>query len=422
MLISCNKIPNKKKSAIRKPASSFSFALYDNVPSINEAHWNKVIGNKDGFLQLLYLRALENAPPSNMRFYYALIYDEQNPVAAAYFQMLNFNAENLEGLLTEDENGNCFSGFKKYLTNHILKSVDKVNMRLLICGNSFISGEHGFIHTPEITPDAAFDALADVIYRISNSEKLRGKVSAVLIKDFYKSTVKNAKELEEFRYHDFLVEPNMILKIKANWNTFEDYANALSKKYRNRAKKILSKGSVFERRLLSIEEIEKHSKKIHELYTNVLFKAKFRLAILPVNYFIEMHNKLKDNFQLTGYFFNEELVGFKSSFLLKYELEAHFVGMDYSINKEFELYQNILYDYVKEAILYKKNILHLGRTASEIKSNLGAKAYELTCYARHRNPLSNRIIRPLIDYLKPEEWTPRNPFKEEGVLPMPTRL
>ena len=412
MLIDCSKVPNKKKSAICKHASSFSFAVFDSVSMIHEKHWNEIAENKDEFLQLPYLTALENTPPSNMRFHYALIYDNKIPVALAYFQVLDFTADNFTNLFDEADES-YFSGIRKHITNHILKNVDKLNMRLLICGNAFVSGEHGFLYTSEIKPIEAFDALADVIYRISRSEKLRGKIAAVLVKDFYKTSVKHAKELEEFKYHDFLVEPNMILKIESVWNTFDDYLNAMSKKYRSRAKGIIKKGNVIERKTFGLEEIKLHSKEIHELYSEVLSKAKFRLATLPLEYFSEMKKKMKESFQITGYFFNEKFVGFKSSFLLKNELEAHFVGIDYSLNKEYELYQNILYDYVKDAIAADKKILHLGRTASEIKSNIGAKAHELTCYARHRNPLSNRIIKPLIDHLQPEEWTPRNPFKEE---------
>ncbi|MBL7884945.1 MAG: hypothetical protein JNL69_12810 [Bacteroidia bacterium] len=136
------------------------------------------------------------------------------------------------------------------------------------------------------------------------------------------------------------------------------------------------------------------------------------MATLTPSYFYEMKNELKEEFTFTAYYLNKKIVGFKTSFLLKNELEAHFIGLDYEINKEYELYQNILYDYVNEGIEYGAKKIYLGRTASEIKSNVGAKAYELTCYIRHRNPLSNRIIKPFIDYLKPTEWIPRNPFKE----------
>ncbi len=85
------------------------------------------------------------------------------------------------------------------------------------------------------------------------------------------------------------------------------------------------------------------------------------------------------------------------------------------INKELELYQNILYDYVKEAIDNNLQQLTLGRTASEIKSTVGAEAHQLTCYIRHRNPLSNHLIKPIIDSIKTSDWIPRNPFKEASV-------
>ena len=43
---------------------------------------------------------------------------------------------------------------------------------------------------------------------------------------------------------------------------------------------------------------------------------------------------------------------------------------------------------------------------------MGAEAYQLTCYIRHRNPLSNHLIKPFIDSIKTIDWIPRSPFKE----------
>ena len=53
--------------------------------------------------------------------------------------------------------------------------------------------------------------------------------------------------------------------------------------------------------------------------------------------------------------------------------DAHFIGIDYSKNKEFAIYPRILNDYVRLGIETKSNQINLGRTASEIKSTLGAK-------------------------------------------------
>ena len=410
MIIPCNKIPNKKKSSLRKQASDFAFALYDSVGMVNAEHWNKIVKSGSEFLELDYLRVLENNNPPNMRFHYSIIYKETTPVAIAYFQVIDFNAEGWGSKVDkEDETEKCLHAVLK---QYLKRGVNRLNIRLLLCGNAFISGEHGFTCSSGIDKKEAFDALADIIYRIARAEKLRGKIAAVLVKDFYQSSVENAIELKEFKYHDFEVEPNMIIHISEDWKTFDDYLAAISKKYRTRAKSIIKKGTTLVTKDFSAGDISANAEQVMKLYNNVHLKAHFRLATLSANYFSEMKKEMKDRFVFTAYYLDDKMVGFRSSFILHEEVEAHFIGLDYSINKEYELYQNILYDYLREAISHHAKELQLGRTASEIKSNVGAKAHELTCYIRHRNPISNRIIKPFIDYLKPSEWIPRNPFKE----------
>jgi hypothetical protein len=416
MLISCNKVPNKKKSAIRKKVTDFAFAVYDSVSMINTEHWNQIVKYGSEFLQIPFLTVLEIERPENMHFHYAIIYSSNKPVAIAYFQVVDFSADSFGNILDQDNDEfSCLiTGYlKKHFANHLKRSADRINMRLLICGNAYVSGEHGLASLPEINKKEVMDALADVIYRIGQAEKLRGKIAAVLVKDFYAESIKYTKELEEYKYHDFLVEPNMILDI--HWNSFEEYLNAMSKKYRNRAKSIIKKGAVLERVEFSSKEIHDNSKILQKLYNNVHFKAKFRMATLDAAYFVALKKALCEKFKFIAYYHESKLVGFRTSFLLNDSLEAHFIGLDYEINKSLELYQNILYDYIKETIENNKKRLFLGRTASEIKSTVGAEAHELTCYIRHRNPLSNRIIKPFVDYLKPEEWVPRNPFKEINV-------
>jgi hypothetical protein len=416
MLVHCNKVPNKKKSELRKKSSDFAFAVYDSVSMINTEHWNQIVKYGSEFLQIPFLTVLEIERPENMHFHYAIIYSDNKPVALAYFQVIDFSSDSFGKLLDiNSEEFSCLitSYLKKHVTNHIKRNADRINMRLLICVNAYISGEHGLAALPDVNKKEIMDALADVIYRIGRAEKLRGKIAAILVKDFYSESIKYAKELEEYKYHDFLVEPNMIVDV--NWNTFDEYLNAMSKKYRNRAKGIVKKGQELERKSFTSEDILENSKIIQKLYNNVHFKAKFRMASLNVSYFIALKKALGVKFNFIAYYYDSKLVGFRTSFILKDSLEAHFIGLDYTVNKELEVYQNILYDYIKETIDADKRRLFLGRTASEIKSTVGAEAYELTCYIRHRNPLSNRIIKPFIDYLRPEEWVPRNPFKEISI-------
>jgi hypothetical protein len=383
---------------------------------VNTNHWNSVVGYGSEFLKIPFLSVLENERPENMHFRYSIIYDNDKPVAIAYFQVIDFSSDSFGSTKEPDENdASCIVSdyLKKHLTNHLKWGADKINMRLLICGNACVSGEHGFTSIPETNKKEAIDALADVIYSINKAEKLSGKIAAVLIKDFYNSSVKYTNEFVEYKYHDFLVEPNMVLNIK--WDTFDEYLDAMSKKYRNRAKKIIKKGIAMERRNFTADDIIANSNQILSLYNNVHLKAKFRMASLTPSYFAEMKKELGSQFNFVAYYFDQKFIGFRTTFILENGIEAHFIGLDYSLNKELDVYQNILYDYVKESLQNKAKLLFLGRTASEIKSTLGAEALELTCYIRHRNPLSNRIIKPFVDYLKPSEWVPRNPFKEISI-------
>ncbi len=401
----------RKQKALRKRSSGFAISLFDSVHHLPEAQWNRVLQKNNFFMSIPYLSTMEDNPPANMRFRYAMVYVGKKAVAAAYFQLLDLSGENL-GSLIDPTKKEEKKGVRESLKEYFRKKAGKMSVELLICGNAFASGEYGFCHTEEIGEEDAFHALADTIYRLRRSEKLRGKVSAVLVKDFYKEKLGVSDELKHYKYYRFSVEPNMIIDLDPSWRSFDDYINAMSSKYRKRAQSIIKKGAVLERKDLSAGQIKANAARLEELYNNVHLKAKFRLASLSMDYFAEMKNTFPGDYRLVGYYLKNELVAFRTSFITSAYTEAHFVGLDYGPNREHEIYQNMLYDYVREGIECGLPQVHLGRTASEIKSTIGARAFDIACYVRHSNPISNRIIKPFIDYLQPSEWIPRNPFKE----------
>jgi hypothetical protein len=141
--------------------------------------------------------------------------------------------------------------------------------------------------------------------------------------------------------------------------------------------------------------------------------ARFRLAALTPEYFVQMKRVFPAEFALSIYTLDGKIVAFRSGFVSGREYEAHFIGLDYTLNRDKCLYQRILYDFVNDAIQNRSNQLLLGRTAAEIKSTVGAVPHDLECYMRHRNSISNHIISPFIDYLKPVEWVQRKPFGTE---------
>ena len=95
---------------------------------------------------------------------------------------------------------------------------------------------------------------------------------------------------------------------------------------------------------------------------------------------------------MKGFYAGEELIAFSSWFEMPDNtIEAHYIGMDYELNSKLELYQNILYSFIELAIETGKQKVNLGRTAAEIKTTVGARANELTCYVQPPNTVPKLI-------------------------------
>jgi len=154
---------------------------------------------------------------------------------------------------------------------------------------------------------------------------------------------------------------------------------------------------------------------MHRQYRNIAENAGFNLFILDRDYFYQLKVKMKEGILIKGYFNQEgRLVGF-STVLKNYDhLDAHFLGYELDVNKEKQLYLNMLFDMIEEGIKQKVKKIFMSRTAVEIKSSVGAKAVDVYCYLFHRKSIYNRLVPELVKRLyKPEEWVPRNPFRDQ---------
>ncbi len=413
MLVLCEKIKKyiRGNSAL-SAGKDCQVNIFNESASVDTKAWNEVVNDSNFFLSLKYLQLIEKLHKSQMHFRYVIVFKKGIPVAVAYFQIIDFTAKTF-GELIEAQISEIQSKRARMFEHYLEHSEQKVVMRIVTCGNNYVSGEYGFAYTDKLNRKEGFEILELVCDLIGREEKLRGKISATLIKDFYKEHIPDENTLAEGKYVACALEPNMIVTLPQNLNSKEDYISTFSKKYRNRAKSIFKAGLSLETKELSYEDLKIANGNLFRLYENVFNKAKFKLVKLDEKYFSEMKNIFPNEFKVFGFYLEGKLVAFDSFFILTNEIEAHYIGFDYELNKQLELYQNILYHLVEQAILNKMPQLNLGRTAAEIKSTVGAKANELTCYIKPQNTVSKVVLNPFINYMQPAEWIPRNPFKEE---------
>ena len=402
-----------RKKPQRKLFGNYTFTFYESMVEVDKEAWNKVLLNTNFFLKPDYLLLIENLHKPQMAHRYVVVFQNKKPVFICCFQVIDFTAD-VFGELVESQITDIQSKRLKLFDKYIDKYKDHVIMRVVTCGNNFVSGEHCFVFSADITRTDAFLILEKISNVVSKEEKLRGTISATLIKDFYSNHLPKEKILEENKFIEFTVEPNMIVEIPEKTGDLNDYIALFSKKYRNRAKSIFKSSQQITRKNLTVEEAATYNTQLFKLYEQVFAHAKFKLVKLAPDYFSEMKKNFPDVFFITGYFLESKLVAFDSGYFMPNDtIEAHCIGFDYELNKEYELYQNILYHFIELAIAHKKKHLNLGRTASEIKSTVGAKAHQLVCYIKPQNTVSKVVLNPFISFLQPTEWVPRNPFKED---------
>ena len=239
----------------RKIFSFYSFSCFEEIDNVPEADWNQATDHKNIFLSYQYLKVLDQQKTDRFKFRYVIVYNRKKPMGVVYFQINDFSAS-LFGELVEKQitelNSKRASLFQKYIEHN----EDETVMRLVTCGNNFISGEHGFfigVNNKKTT----FRILEHIINCISRAEKLRGKISAILVKDFYAEGFGDKDCWYCTKFMHFNVEPNMIIELPKGLLTISDYLGHFSKKYRNRAKHIFQASSSLEKRRLNPDEILK---------------------------------------------------------------------------------------------------------------------------------------------------------------------
>ncbi|RMG30897.1 MAG: GNAT family N-acetyltransferase, partial [Bacteroidetes bacterium] len=337
-----------------------------------------------------------------------LVYQHQQPIACAYFQTIRFHVGQTMPYTRLGKGHTLKEQFKNRMARAFKNVAEKWEVTLLVGGNAFLSCESSHHYFDPSKPEMGIKYLIQSAHEIARREK---GISGILLKDFYHDTSPPVSLFTSAGFHPFQAEPNMLLQLRPEWHTFEDYLKAMTSKYRQRAKSAYKKSQALSTRQLQPEELRSHKGRMHQLFREVVKSDKFSLVEPGEDYFIRLQENMGDAFRVYGYFLEDELVAFISTMLSERHLEAHFIGYETSLNREMKIYQRILYDLVEKAIEMRVKTLSFGRTALEIKSCVGAEPRQMDIYLKLVNPFINRLAGPVMRSITTDEWEQRHPFK-----------
>lgn len=379
-------------------------SVYSSYKDLSPSDWGQVVRGSHRFLCLDYLSSLEEAHDVGLELRYVVFRSSEMVVGVAAFQITHFTT-------SEDAYQN---GFLRLMNRVVTFFRGKHIHNILISGNAIATGEHGFSFVNELSESQVSHIIAGAMRIIAKQERDRGKkICAMVVKDFYPSSAGIPDQLQKAGFKKFQVDHNMVMPVLTEWKTFNHYLESLNTKFRTKAKAALNKSAVLDiqdENALSVKDI---IATLNVLYDNVHNKADFRLGKLNLNTLPLLLEHLPGHFFVKTYRLDGQIIGFMSAMVCGPMMEAHVIGLDYEKNRDYAVYQRMLYDYVELAIANQCSRIIFGRTAAEIKSTIGAFPVDLTCCFLHQQKISNALLSRILNYVKPSDFPQRQPFKAE---------
>lgn len=389
-------------------------SVYEKLDKTQAAAWKQFASSGSVFLDYGYITALQFSA-ADVDYRYAFFEEKGTLIGIAAFQLVWVEAVDPADSIQKN----------LPLLRNVARSLMGAEMkrRIVVAGNSFSTGAHGFRfieNVPEIQRIALVSAAANLV--VDREKAAGGKVSAVLFKDFFDNGPAIEQAYRKANYAPVNQEANMLLPLPAHWQSFDDYQNALTSKYRTKVRSVLRKSEALEVHPLNAQDIERLSDKIYALYAQVRNHADFRMGTASQDTFLALAENLGEKFTIFGYYLNDELVGFQCGIANGNCLDAHLVGFDYSLNQRHAIYQRILYRYIADAISGGFEVINFGRTAHEIKSTVGAFPVKMYCYMRHTGKAPNTVLKLFSGFVSPPKETSHLAYKITELPHFPERI
>lgn len=362
------------------------------------ASWDFLLpqNHKLGSNNLAYI---EDSNVKDVSYYYALVYNNNQPVGVLYMHRLALNKSHYPDFSNQGT-----------IAKHIYKTIVNRQLGLLVVGNLFYTGFPSYWFNSElISATNFFKAIKQALNKLVSTTQSH----AIILKDA-DELLKQHMGPKAWGFEHMGEDIFMQMHLRPEWLSFADYTAALSKKYAARVRKMLNVRQALKLRQLSIAEIEKYLPDIERLYWEVCSHSSVKMGILNGLYFLNMAKAMGNYFEVWGWFKDEKMVAFSSAVIENGDYEVYYIGYGEENNREYCIYPNVLLHGVERAITLKKKNLKLGRTALEAKAIVGCKPVYLDNYIKLKSKPMQLGLKYMLKAFVTErgtEWKKRNPFK-----------
>ncbi|MBI4858654.1 MAG: GNAT family N-acetyltransferase [Candidatus Riflebacteria bacterium] len=287
-----------------------------------------------------------------------------------------------------------------------------LELDLLMCGIPASLADNESVVVPGLSVDVG-TAVRRALIAFSADLMEREQRMACVWKEFDRAALKVWQPA--FEQTGFAWFPSVPVSVQTvRWTSLEDYLQRLRAPYRRQLAQNVSRAAA------SGVEIEldldpgPHMAAFARLYQQVLARSSTRLETLSVRFFELLAEDPRVRFiraSMAGRTVGGALCYVDAPSVLVFL----YVGMDYAVMRETDLYFNLLRAIVELAAARRVSRVHWGQTSPDAKGRMGATLEPLRFALLFRKPLIQRLLRHSGGWLFPEHHQiARRVFKGDG--------
>jgi predicted N-acyltransferase len=373
-----------------------SYRAVDSIARVDRAAWEHVRAAcpPNAFMDPRFLAVVETTMAAVCRFWHVQFFDEaERPLACATLSSFSIDLAIVAGERTKKFVGVLRRPFRKFLY-----------LPVIFCGVPVSAGQTNVLLPATTEPGAILAALDEIATDLARRERIHLVV------------VKEVAEAERARFDGLLgrgyhrAETPVMHRFGRRFPDFAAYLAALRSHYRydvERSTKKLAQSGLSVARLTAPDEIASaYDERAHGLYEAVVANSENQLEVLPRAFFLELARAFPGQVALTAIRDGERIVAFNWSLSTDDTYQYLFCGLDYAINREVDLYFNVMYAELDHALRAGAANVLLGQTSDTFKARLGCQPEARYVYAKGAGTLLGRLIALGFRVLLPKQPTP----------------
>jgi predicted N-acyltransferase len=266
---------------------------------------------------------------------------------------------------------------------------------VLFCGLPASFGQSNLLIADDAPAQPVLESLAAEMESIASETGLR----FLCVKEFKPHELARVDGLQRLGFFRGYSIPYMTLDVR--WRSFDEYLRALRHSYRRHIRRSLAKMAGPDAHLVAGGPEVVSPARFHQLYCNVMARSETRLEMLNEVFFERLWAELGRDLQVLAVVAGGEVLGaallFKSAATLNFML----VGLPEAARTPYDVYFNLLYAIVDQAIRQGCRRVNLAQTAYWGKQQIGGEAEEEFLFFKAKNRFLHAVLRALRRILFP---------------------